>query len=168
MKAPICNACLKSSELCAKCKGRLEKGNITELDVEVSRLLYELSGEFKALKDIELKKTIFTQDLVIFITKKGDAGALIGKGGKIVKTISQKMDKKVKVIEESGSYKEIIRDILSPIKVLGINILFLPDGDEHHRVIISKQDISKLPGDPAAMENIIKELTGRETVISFE
>jgi transcription antitermination factor NusA-like protein len=166
--APICEICLKTGILCSNCENRLERGEITKLDVEVAKLLYQLGTRFKGLKDVDFKKAIEIEDMVILLIRKGGAGTLIGKGGKIVKSISKKLDKRVRIIEDSKSNRGIAQDLLSPVRVLGINILFLPDGREKFKIVVPKRDASRLPSTVTALQNILKYLTGKEMIISFE
>ena len=52
---PICDICAKTGVLCGACETKLEKGEITPLDVELSGVLYNLgAGEIGFEKAIVL------------------------------------------------------------------------------------------------------------------
>jgi len=85
MKAPICNVCLKSDVLCSGCQEKLDEGEITELDIKISRILHELSNEYGSLRDSEIIKAIDTENVIVIVTAKGDGAKVVGKGGEIVK-----------------------------------------------------------------------------------
>ncbi len=129
MKAPICEVCLASKILCKSCKERLNEGEISKSEVYISRLLHQISSEAKSLKGIHIKKIIDTPGLVLIISKKGDAARIVGKSGIIVKKLSKTLGKKIKVIEESSDPKTFFQNLIFPVPLLGINILYAERGE---------------------------------------
>ncbi|MFQ6051746.1 MAG: transcription elongation factor NusA [Candidatus Hydrothermarchaeota archaeon] len=161
MEFPVCSICVKSDLLCPGCEYKLEKGEISELDVEISRALYGMKDKYKTLRDISFKRSICKDDFVAIIIKEGKVGGLIGKGGKIIKTLSKRIGKTIRVIEDTKDEKVIAQELLTPAQVRGINIVFLPDGKERFKVRISKDDEKRLPADMKVLEEILCLLTGK-------
>ena len=161
MALPICEICAKSGVLCSACESKLQKGKISETDVELSKILHELG------QDIGFDHAINTENVIIVVTAKDQIGNFIGKGGDNLKILSDKLGKQLKVIGR-GSLEETIHDFVAPVKVLGINTVFKPDGSTTKRVRVRSKDKKKLRMSPEEMEKLIKSLADDEIEILFE
>lgn len=161
MVLPICEICAKNGVLCSACESKLQKGKISETDVELSKILHELG------QDIGFDHAINTENVIIVVTAKDQIGNFIGKGGDNLKILSDKLGKQLKVIGR-GSLEETIHDFVAPVKVLGINTVFKPDGSTTKRVRVRSKDKKKLRMSPEEMEKLIKSLTDGEIEILFE
>ena len=159
---PICDICAKTGVLCGACETKLEKGEITPLDVELSGILYNL-GE----GEVGFEKAIDTGDNVIIVTDKEAVGKVIGKSGNNIKKLSKQLGKKVQVIG-TGKLGELIDDFMAPTRVLGVNTVFKPDGSTVQKVRISKMEKDKLNIEIGTMQNLIRSLTGDNIEIVFE
>ncbi len=172
MELPICEVCAKTGLLCPGCEERLEKGEITETDVEVSKKLVELKEKYPSLEDAVLLKTIDTGNLVVLVTEPGMAGKLIGKRGKISKELSEHLGKKIRVVEriedpnDIRQLRKIIQDLIIPARLLSVNIVYEPDG-ERFKAVIHRNDENRVPASPEELERAIKELTGTEVKVTF-
>jgi len=163
MVLPVCDVCLKSGMLCQGCENKLKSGEITQLDLDIAKLLFKL-GEGK----IGFKKTIEIGNVVIIVTDKDLVGKIIGKSGKIVRAISKKVGKKVRVIGEGSDFKEIARDILAPARISGVNIVYGRDGEERYKIRVMKEDSRRLPARLDVLNNIMNQLTDEKTVVVID
>jgi transcription antitermination factor NusA-like protein len=162
MSLPICDVCAKTGILCNVCEKKLSDGVVSPLDVELSKILYELGGG-----EIEFTKAIETSDHVIILAPKESLGKIIGRSGATIRVISRKIGKQVRVVG-SGELKEMIYDLTSPAKVLGVNKVFKPDGSVSQRIRISKKDKSKLRLNPEDIEKLTSSLSKDKVEIVFE
>ena len=163
MVLPVCDVCLKSGMLCQGCENKLKSGEITQLDLDIAKLLFKL-GDGK----IGFKKTIEIGDVVIIVTDKDQVGKIIGKSGKIVRAISKKVGKKIRVIGEGSDFKEIARDLLAPARISGINIVYGMDGEEKYKIRVMKEDSRRLPARLDVLNGILTQLTDEKTVIIID
>ena len=164
MKAPICEMCMNSGILCTACNQKLEEKKISELDVNLARLLYKMEQKQK-IKDPSFTKTFELEELILVIT--GDnVPNLIGKGGRVVRILSKELGKKVRVINGT-SLKAALADLLAPAPIQGINVIYRPEG-EVTKVIISEQDTWRLIADIKTLEQAANILAGGEMGIIFE
>lgn len=167
MKAPICEICLKSGILCLGCEEKLKRGVLTDLDVRISKLLYELEQEHH-IRDITFVRAVESRSLIVIIVGEGDIGNLIGKGGKTVKFLQRSLKKKIRIIEDTADKKKIVQDLLHPARVLGMNILYLPSGEKIYKVRVSREDERKIPTSVQSAEETISKLTGLDIQIAFD
>ncbi|MBU7014726.1 MAG: KH domain-containing protein [Theionarchaea archaeon] len=167
MKAPICEICLKSGILCLGCEEKLRKGTITDLDVKISILLYQLEQEHH-IRDISFVKAVESRSIIVIIVGKGEIGNLIGKGGKTVKFLQRSLRKKIRIIEDTDDVRKIIQDLLHPARVMGMNILYMPSGETKHKVRVPREDERRIPTTVQSAEEILSKLTDLNIQVTFE
>jgi transcription antitermination factor NusA-like protein len=160
MVLPVCDVCLKSGILCQGCENKLESGEISQIDLDIAKVLFKL-GDGK----IGFKKTIEVGDIVIIITDKDQVGKLIGKNGKIVRELSRTVGKKIRVVGQDSDLKAVCKDILAPARVSGINIVYGKDGEEKYKIRVMQEDSRRLPGRLDVLNEIIELLTSEKTVL---
>ena len=158
MVLPVCDVCLKSGILCQGCENKLKSGEISQIDLDIAKVLFKL-GEGK----LGFKKTIEVGDIVIIVTEKDQVGKLIGKNGKIVRELSRTVGKKIRVVGQDSDLKAISRDILAPARVSGINVVYGTDGEEKYKIRVMQEDSRKLPGRLDVFNEIIELLTNEKT-----
>jgi transcription antitermination factor NusA-like protein len=168
MKTPICNIDIRSGFLCSRCQDKLDRGLITQLDIDIAKELLSLEDKTPGLKDIEFKKAVDTGSMVIIIIGKGNVPEALGSKGKAVKELEKRFNKKFRVIEENSNIRKTIEDMVTPAALLGINTLWLPDGSLEKKVRIRVDDSKKLPTDIRVLEEAVKSLTGERIRIVFE
>jgi transcription antitermination factor NusA-like protein len=167
MKAPICNVCLKSDVLCSGCQEKLDEGEITELDIKISRILQDLSNEYGSLRDSEIIKAIDTENVIVIVTGEGDGAKVVGKGGEIVKEIASRVDKSIRIVENSDDNREVIQGLLSPAEIQSINTVFKPDG-QSKKIVVDEEYEGKINMSNEEFEHVVEEITGEEYELSFE
>jgi transcription antitermination factor NusA-like protein len=167
LKTLICIFCAKSGVLCPKCQEKLDKGEITQDDVEISRWFIEYENKNPQLKDCTLHKVVRVPEMLVVMI------SCIGKISraflmKISKQISEEKKMNVRIVEKTSSIKKLLEQILAPARVMGINTIWLPDGSWESIIRIPKVDRKKMPIDANSAEEIMKKLTGEIIHIVFE
>ncbi len=66
-------------------------------------------------------------DRIIFVTKKGDMGLAIGKGGKNINTLRKMVGRYVEVVEHGDTADQLIRNSLAPARIREIRITEKPE-----------------------------------------
>ena len=168
MKMPICTIDVKSGFLCSRCQDKLDKGLITQLDIDIAKELLSLEDKFPGLKEVEFKRAVDTGSMVIIIVGHGNSSDIFGSKSKVVKELEKRFNKKFRVIEENSNIRRTIEDMVSPAALLGINTLWLPDGSLEKKVRLSLSDSKKLPAEIQVVEETVKVLTGEKIRIVFE
>ena len=91
MVLPICDVCASSGVLCNACERKLGEGRITAYDVELSRMLHSMLGG-----EAEFIKVVETSDNLVVLAPRESVGKIIGKGGSVIKEISEKLGKHIR------------------------------------------------------------------------
>ncbi|MBN3036853.1 MAG: KH domain-containing protein [Candidatus Diapherotrites archaeon] len=164
MNAPICEECIEKGELCGECEQKKNKGEVTELDISLARLLRRM--EMKDLvKNPSFEKTVDLDDMIIVVTN-ARVGNLVGKGGRIVRVLKKELGKKVRVIN-GKDFKSSMQDLVSPARLTSVNTVFSQDG-EYFKVILPSGEARKLTASKESIENAGKALSGKQVVLEFE
>lgn len=72
---------------------------------------------FESLTGASLKDCIVKDEKIVFVVRKGEMGAAIGKGGINIEKIKELVGKRVEVVEHSDDPVEFVENIFKPIDV---------------------------------------------------
>ena len=126
----ICSVCLSSDILCSGCLRRLEKGEISRTDVELSRALHKIGG-------IDFLQTFEEDGRLFVVVESAHAKKFIGPGGKNIRKISELLGRQVKLMEKaSGSEKHIIEKLIGE-PVHGVNKVYA--GGEFFKIRVERR-----------------------------
>lgn len=168
METPLCSICLENDDiLCNGCRSKLEDGDITEEEVELSRLLSQLSENIENLEDVTIKRAIPTDEALVIVTAEGDGPKVVGRNGRVVKQIAERFDKSIRVVEDTGDEHKVIEKLLAPIEYKGINKVYKPSGEEE-KVVVDKKQKPRVPFEEDEFEELVEQLTGKHLSLSFE
>lgn len=167
MRAELCQFCLRSGILCPKCRAKLEKGEITQLDLEVARLLVSLENEYPLLQDVYFHGALEVNNTLVVLVKRGDMNKILSYGGKVIKALESKIGKNVRVLEYNSGERKFIEDLFAPLNVVTINKIWLPDGSVETRVILKGKDKRRRSLNVNVAKEIAKRVKGITLRIEF-
>lgn len=167
MKTELCSFCLKSGMLCQKCSAKVKAGEISDLDLKVARQLLLLEEKYPSLQNICFHKAVDANRTVALIVGHGDVSRLLGYGGKIVKALSDATGKSVRVLENGADDRKFLEDLFTPLNILTINTIWLPDGTTETRVILRRKRGAQLPFDLAAIKEIARSVRKMSLRVEF-
>ena len=162
MKTPVCFFCAKTGILCAKCQEKLNSGDITQEDVEMSKLLIEREGKYQQLKDCILHRTVSEGNLVVALVSCPSSRGVANTFwlSKLSRELSQALGKTVKVVEKTSNLKKLLEQIVHPARVIGTSIIWLPDGTSEVTLRIPRSDMRYAPADLQILEKIVRRISG--------
>jgi len=166
-KLPVCAVCASTGFLCINCSDKMESGEISEFEVEISKELVRMEEEgHTELKDASFVKVIDFGKIVLFFVGQGDRPKFL-KG--VVQAIQEIFDiDRIQVIEFSTNINRLVENLVYPAKLLGVNQIYLPMGTVEYKARVTKGDEENLPLHIEDLEEIIEELTGKTTKIVFD
>ena len=169
LKAPICGFCLKTDldELCPKCQIELDTGRITQNDVDISRYIWSLRREYPFVDTLNIRRIIEISDAFIIVLKSSLDSFDTKKGRDILKELELKYGKQFKVVKYAKKVKTFINELIKPVKILGINQVWLPDGTIEKLVILNDEDYQKLPISEKTIAEIVEKLFGEHIRIGL-
>jgi len=160
--------CIKSGILCRKCQEKIEKGQITNLDLKIIRLLSDLEKSNPALQDLTYHKAVETDGTLAILVNRRDMGKMLSGGAKPVHAISDALGKKVKILGYGGDDRQFLEDLFSPLSILTLNTIWIPDGSTETKVILTGREPRRMPVDPEVVKRLAKELRSMTLRIEFE
>lgn len=139
MELPICSFDLKSGILCPRCEEKILRGLYDELDIKIMKIFIELEKELPKLAKTGYVKTVDVSDTVYIILKE-DTLKYIDQDTLYLlrKKLKEKLDKKIKIIEDDKNISRFIEKLVAPARIITINKIWLPDGSEEMRVILDR------------------------------
>lgn len=165
MKLPICTQDAEEGELCSECKEKLEEGEINETDVELSKILYRLRRKDTIPEGVGLVKTKELEGSVLALIE-GNPALLIGRGGRIIRMISDELGEKIRVIK-NGDMIQITNDLIAPIRACGLNKLYKCNGDVQEIITLPREEKNTINMSLDEVEKAVNEVTDGEYRIKF-
>jgi transcription antitermination factor NusA-like protein len=167
LQVPICSFDAKNAVLCPQCEAKLESGQLTKTDVDAS------------IKIARLAKTNSDIDKFCLFSCKEVAGQFIlylsridietiRQSRTLYRTLQGEFPGKVWLVESEANDRKFIEDLFFPIKILSINMVWVPGGIQKTKVVVSGRWTPKFPIDIKKVENIVKQLRQLDVVIEFE
>lgn len=158
---------MRSGILCPKCRAKIEKGEVTQRDLEIARLLISIENEYPLLQDVYFRGTIEADNILAILVRRGDATKILSYGGKIIKFLESKTGKDIRILEYNAGERKFIEDLFAPLPVLAINKIWLPDGSIETRVILKGKDKRRSSLNINAMKEIARRVKGLTLRIEF-
>jgi transcription antitermination factor NusA-like protein len=160
--------CVKSGILCRKCEEKVEKGQVSELDLKVIQRIVELEKSNPVLQGVTYHRAVEADGVMAVLVDKKDMPKLLGGGAKFVKDLGETFGTRVKLISYGGDDREFLEDLFSPLSILTINTVWLPDGSTETKVILTGREPRKMPVDLNNVRKIAQELKGMTLRVEFE
>ncbi len=153
--------------MCSKCKRKVEKGEISQVDLEIGRLLISIEDKYPPLQDVYLHKAVEADGVLAVFVSRGDIARILSYGGKIVRFLERKTGRTVRVLEQGSDDRKFLEDLFAPMSILTINRIWLPDGTTETRVILRGRERRRTSRYIRALKKIAKESQGITLRIEF-
>ncbi|MFX0170030.1 MAG: hypothetical protein ACFE89_11850 [Candidatus Hodarchaeota archaeon] len=169
MKSPFCTICMKNYPLiCGNCQKKIDEGEVTDIDIQVARTLVKLEDEFPTIKEATFKQAFETNGVVVILVGKGDLRRILGPVRRVLRQLETDLNTKVRIVEESRNPQNVLRDLIRPVRILGINTIWLPDNTFERKVRISERERDNIPLSLKQLEAAIYEISGERIRIVFD
>jgi len=166
VKLPICVIDAQTNTLCRKCKQLYREGKISDIDIEISKIIIDASKSSKDLKGISFYSSYELSDVVMVITRKQDVALL--SSPEIVDKIKQNTQKEVRFLEKTNNPKKLVESLLDPVPIVNVTTLYLPPfSDKEYKIEIEKKFKGKLPIPEEIIVQTITSVLDTEAYIEF-
>jgi len=167
LKIPICTFDAKTGILCAKCQNKLDTGQITQADVQVSKALVKLAEKNPDFNKLTLLRSVEADGNYVLEVEQSDAAAFRAKP-EMKSKLEELLKQKVWIVGASPSDRRFLEDLFYPNRILTVNTVWLPDGSKLTKVIIPARRGERAGGDMEALKKVVKQVRGIELMIEFE
>ncbi|RLI24932.1 MAG: hypothetical protein DRO52_04795 [Candidatus Hecatellales archaeon] len=169
MHTKICTVDLKSGILCPKCEEKVRRGEVTQLDLKVAKVLLSLESKYSALQNAYFYKAVESGDTLVILVDKKDVPRILSHGGKLLKEISERTGKRrVRILAYNADKRRLLEELFAPASILTVNTLWLPDGSTETKVVLSSRDARKLPLSISTVKDLAKNLMNINLRVEFE
>lgn len=163
MKIPLDQLCVRSGVLCPRCEMLVRSGAVTELDLEVMKSLLkaEAAPDYKFLRDTEYVKSVNLGGMLVVQLNIPPTIADYRSLLKLAKYLENQFKTRVRIIDtKNTNTKDLVRSVIQPARVLGVNTLWLPDGSMEYVVRIPRSDLKHLPASQEDVEYLLSQIVG--------
>jgi transcription antitermination factor NusA-like protein len=165
LKTPICTFDAKTAILCTKCETKLRLGQLTDTDIEGAIKITKLAERNQDVSKFTMTSAFKVDEDFIIALSKADIGTIRSNP-----TLLKKFEDEVWFVEAQASDKKFIENLFFPIRVLAVNIVWLPYGSKLTKAIISASDKIE-PQQHLNIEKIkqiAKKIRNIELLLEFE
>ncbi|MFQ6135262.1 MAG: transcription elongation factor NusA [Nitrososphaerales archaeon] len=167
MRLPICSFDAKTGILCPKCEGKFKSGHLTKTDVDLSIKLSKLQDKIPELDKSTLLHALEVDGDLALVMGKGDHD-ILRKNHAVFRRMENETGRKIWIVEGETSDRKVLEDIFFPIKILMVNVVWLPDGSKLTKVIVPGRKTRRFPLDLEQVKNVVKAVRGIDLLIEFE
>lgn len=166
MRLPVCTFDIESDMLCPNCQARLDRGEITEFDIEFSKWLLEREKEFRLLENLNLQRAIKLDGRIILIVKK-NSREILDVQEDLMSDIKDSYGETF-IIEGPPKLRRIVRSFIQPAIEVGVNSLYLPDGSKESIVMLREEDRNRISYTSDELRTIVSAIMSESVFFEFQ
>ena len=133
--APICNFCAKTGVLCKKCKQKLRKRKISQLDVEISQAFASIEARYaKQLQNVAFERAHQLNGSVVPLTRNG---SVLLDNPEILDNLENEIRRPIEIVERKRDTRTTFAQLFTPLDIVEIDQIFVPpEGDVELRITL--------------------------------
>jgi hypothetical protein len=167
---PICTICAKSGRLCRNCQIKQRNNDISQTDIDISKILVMHTKQFPATKNLKVHKIVETSQGIFIIVGKNQKQIF----GDI--TVSSSLAAKIKaeaalntvILEKTKDSSKIVEELLFPIEPVSLTTVTIPPfGEEEIKVKIKKTDKVNMPFNEDQINEVLKVVSNQHAYFIY-
>lgn len=166
MRLPVCNFDLESDMLCPNCQARLDRGEISQFDVEFSKLMLEKEKEYPNLDNLTLLRATRVGNRLILVVKKKNKAILLSEE-QLVQELKDQYGELI-VVEGPVKLRTVVRQFIYPAIEVGVNSLYSPDGAKESIVILREEDRERIEFSKDELRRIVSAIMGESVLFAYQ
>lgn len=166
MKTPICSFDAKTGILCSKCESKLRTGHLSVGDIEASIKLTQLADKNNIIDKFTLVGAYKIEERLVLILPTADISTLRS-DNELSNKIKKEFNNNVWFVESGATERRFIENLIFPIKISSINLVWLPDGNKLTKIIVSNKKNQNKKVDTNNITKLAKEIKNIELLIEY-
>lgn len=166
MKTPICSFDAKTGILCSKCESKLKSGHLSIGDIEAAMKLTQLADKNSIIDKFTLVGAHKIDEELILILPTSDI-SILRSNLDLLDYIKKEFNNSVWFIESGATERRFIENLIYPVKIVSINLVWLPDGNKLTKIIISNKKNQNMNLDTQLVTKIAKEIRNIELLVEY-
>jgi transcription antitermination factor NusA-like protein len=166
LKTPICSFDAKTGILCSKCESKLKTGHLSVGDIDASIKLTRLAEKNNVIDKFTLVGAYKIEDKLILILPTADISTLRS-DNELLNKIKKEFNNNVWFVESGATERRFIENLIFPVKISSINLVWLPDGNKITKIIISNKKNQNKKVDTNIITKIAKDIKNIELLIEY-
>jgi hypothetical protein len=166
MRLPICKFDIENESLCPSCQERLDRGEISEFDVEMCKWLIEKLESHPVLEDLELRKAVRIENRLVLIVRKGNKN-IISSDKELMEELESNFGEPM-FFEGRPKLRSVVRMLIAPAVEVGVNSLYLPNGFKENIVMLRPEDKDKIDYSKDELRSIVSAVIGESVLFQYQ
>ena len=166
MRLPVCTFDIESDMLCPNCQARLERGEITEFDIEFSKWLLDREKDHPNLENLAVLKAAIAGNRLILVVKKKNKELLLSEES-LIHEMAERFGELI-VLEGPAKLRTVVREFISPANEVGVNSLYSADGTKESIVILREADRERIKYSREELRFIISAIMNESVLFEFQ
>jgi hypothetical protein len=152
--------------LCPNCQAKLDRGEITDFDIEFSKWLLKREKDFPLLENLNLQRAVKVDNRIILVVKKKSREILESQED-LMTDIRESFGETI-IIQGPPKLRRIVRSFIEPAIEVGVNSLYLPDGSKESIVMLREEDRERISYTGDELRAIISAIMGQSVLFEFQ
>jgi len=128
LRTPFHEFCLRSDVLCRSCQEKMEKGEFSELDLEISKILMSPEEDKASTGEVEFLKSYAARGILLIKLRKGGVAHLSAQLNDLQDKIRNATRRKAVFFDEGEPLRAVSERLLYPARILSSRTSWLPGG----------------------------------------
>jgi hypothetical protein len=166
MRLPVCNFDLESDMLCPNCQARLDRGELTQFDIEFSKWMLEREKVYPGLETLHILKAAKAGNRFILVVKKKNKQLLLAEES-LIREMTEQFGELI-IIEGPAKLRTVVREFIFPAIEVGVNNLYSPDGTKESIVMLREEDRERIKFDKDELRFIVSAIMGDSVLFEYQ
>jgi transcription antitermination factor NusA-like protein len=167
LKTPICSFDAKTGTLCSKCEDKLQSGHLTQVEVESAVKLTKIAERDQEINKFTMVNAYQVNGDTILVLRRSDLSTLRS-NVELARKIQSQFQSKIWFVEAEATDKRFLENLFFPVRIITINLIWLPDGNKLTKVILAAQDMRASNINVEQIQKITKKVRNIELLVDFE
>ncbi|OLS23046.1 MAG: hypothetical protein HeimC2_27860 [Candidatus Heimdallarchaeota archaeon LC_2] len=168
MKLTLDRMCIQAGKLCASCEELYQQELISDIDIDVGKVLMKVAKSQKFLSNISIYNIIETESTIIIITAPGDKEKLDRAGSFLLNNLAEIDKRDFIFLVKTKNPNKFIEGLIGSELLVGTSTVFLPPfSDKELKVQVKKDNKNKLKIVGKDLSKVTKALLGINAHYAF-